>query len=212
MKNITIIFVFLIVYIYSPRIIHSQSLSESRKIEVHLTGGISFPSQPKVFTDYWSFGYNVGGGFGYKFSTIFSSSIIVNFNSFPFNDGKFLRDLGIEGTGIEIDGGSVRILTVSVSVKARLTENYNSIIPYLIGGLGYFTISTGDIKLSYGYQTETTKGESESAFSFLFGGGVEIAVGANKYFFIELNYGQGFTKEDHTGYIPLKIGFIILIN
>jgi opacity protein-like surface antigen len=213
MKNpATFILIFLFVYIYKPQNNYSQSFSERQSIEIQLMGGISFPSQPTIFTDYWNFGYNLGGGFGYRFTPIFSASFLFNYNNFPFNDDKFLRDLGIEGSGVEVDGGSIIIITVTAVAKARFTESYNKLSPYLVGGIGYFSLTTNDMKLSYGYQSETIESEYESAFSFLFGGGLEVPIGINKYFFIELNYGQGFTKEDHTGYIPLKIGFIISLN
>jgi opacity protein-like surface antigen len=210
-KPIKVITVLITVIIFL-RNNYSQTNSEIQNIEVHLIGGISFPSQPEIFTDYWNFGYNLGGGLGYRFTPIFSASVLFNFNNFPFNDDKFLRDLGIEGSGVKVDGGSTIIITVTAVAKARFTESYNKLSPYLVGGIGYFSITTSDMKLSYGFQSETIESESESAFSFLFGGGLEVPIGINKYFFIELNYGQGFTKEDHTGYIPLKIGFILSLN
>ena len=210
-KLIKVITVLITVIIFSSNN-YSQTNSEIQHIEVHLIGGIPFPSQPKMFTDYWHFGYNLGGGFGYRFTPIFSATVLFNFNNFPFNDDKFLRDLGMEGSGVEVNGGSTIIITVTGVAKARFTESYNKLSPYLVGGFGYFSITTSDVKLSYGYQSETIENESESAFNFLFGAGLEVPIGMNKYFFIELNYGQGFTKEDHTGYIPLKIGFIISLN
>lgn len=191
---------------------YSQTNSEYQNIEVQLIGGISFPSQPQEFNDYWRLGYNVGGGLGYRFTSLLSTSILFNYNNFPFNDGKFFKDLGIEGYGVEAEGGSTIIITVTAVAKARLTGEYNKLSPYLLGGIGYFSLTATDLVLSYGFQSETIKSESESAFSFLFGGGLEVPIGMNKYFFIELDYGLGFTKEDYTGYIPVKIGFILLLN
>ena len=201
-----------ILTIYLPHTVYSQTYSQNQKIEVHLIGGVSFPSQPDQFTDYWNFGYNIGGGFGYRFSRTFSSSVLLNYNNFPFNEGKLLRELGIEGMGIEVDGGSSIIITLSGSVKARFIDDPNSFSPYLVGGMGYFKLATSDVKLTYGYQSETIKSESESAFNILFGGGIEVPIGMNKYFFFELNYGLGFTNENYTGYIPVKLGFIILLD
>jgi opacity protein-like surface antigen len=191
---------------------YSQSNTERQKIEVHLIGGISFPSQPAIFNDYWRFGYNIGGGFSQRFTPVFSAGLLLNYSSFPFSDDKFLRDLGIEGSGVEVDGGSTTIITVTAFAKARFTDSYNKLAPYLQGGIGYLLLTSGEMNLSYGYQSETIESESETALSLLFGGGLEIPISLNKYFFIELNYCLGFTKEEQTVYFPLKIGLVLSLN
>lgn len=193
-------------------ILSSKVYAQSQKVEIHLIGGISFPSQPELFTDYWNFGYNVGGGFGYRFSSTFSTSLLLNYNNFSFNDNRFLRDLGIGGLGVEVDGGSTSILTITGSAKARIFSEPNSLSAFLTGGFGYFRLSASDVKLSYGNQSETISSESESAISLQFGGGIEVPIGINKFFFIEIDYGLGLTDEEVTGYIPVKLGFIILLG
>jgi opacity protein-like surface antigen len=171
-----------------------------------LSGGASFPSKPKEFTDYWEMGFNVGGGFGFDLTPSLSILALAEYNNLPFNKDQFLKDFGFSSYGISLSGGAASILTVTGSLKILLNPSSSASTVYVLGGIGFFQVSTSDIKVSYQGRTETAQGTKESAFSAHFGAGVDIPVGAETYIFLQGSYGMGFTKDEGTYYIPLKFG------
>jgi opacity protein-like surface antigen len=171
-----------------------------------LSGGVSFPSKPKEFTDYWKMGFNVGGGFGFDLTPSLSILALADYNSLPFDEDQFLKDLGLSSYGISLSGGAASILTVTGSLKILLNPSSSASTVYVLGGIGFFQVSTSDIKVSYRGTTETAQGTKESAFSAHFGAGVDIPVAGETYIFLQGSYGMGFTKDEGTYYIPLKLG------
>lgn len=179
---------------------------EEKKATLSLSGGLSFPSQPRVFSDYWKMGFNFGAGLGYALSPFLSLSGSFDYNNFAFNEEGFLKDYGISGYGITVSGASATIISVLGNLKVSLTPAMESVSPYFLGGIGFFSVSTSDVTVSAGGSSATAKGDSESAFSVLFGAGLDIPAGEATKVFLQVAYGIGFTKVDNTNYLPLKAG------
>jgi opacity protein-like surface antigen len=177
-----------------------------KKTCLYFSGGLSFPSKPKEFTDYWNMGFNVGGGFGFDLTPSLSILGLAEYNNLSFNKDQFLRDFGFSSYGISLSGGAASILTVTGSLKILLNPSTSESRVYVLGGIGFFQVSTSDVQVSYQGRTETAQGTKESAFSAHFGAGVDIPVGAETYIFLQGSYGMGFTKDEGTNYIPLKLG------
>ena len=169
-------------------------------------GGLSFPSQPNLFSDYWKTGFNVGAGLGYKLSTAVSIDGTFEYNNFAFDDEGLLNDLGATGYGITIQGGSATIFSVIGSLKANLIPPPKPVSPYFLVGIGLFSLSTSDITISTPYGSEKKKGDSESAFTIVFGVGLDIRANETTTVFIQVADGVGFTKGQNTSYVPLKAG------
>jgi opacity protein-like surface antigen len=171
-----------------------------------LSGGISIPSSPKTFSDYWNLGVGFGGGIDFPLSSNLSITASVEYNNFGFNESGFLNDYGISGLGISVTGGSAHIFTVQGGIKVMLVSTPNVIAPYLIGTIGFLNLSATDIKVSYAGTSVSVSAESESAFSFNAGIGVKIPACENMDVFIEGRYAMGFTNYESTSYIPFRLG------
>ncbi|HXG00393.1 MAG TPA: outer membrane beta-barrel protein [Bacteroidota bacterium] len=184
----------------------SSFIQEEGRAELYLHGGLSFPFQPKEFSDYWKMGFNIGGGLGYSFSPYLALVGHVDYNNFAFDEDGFLKDLGFSGLGIKISGGSASIFTVSGNLKATLTTTPHSVSPYFIGGIGFFSISISEVTVSGGGVSVRVEGDSESAFCVSFGPGIDISAAETVSILLEGKYVIGFTENENTTYIPLKAG------
>ena len=156
-------------------------------------------------------GFNLGGGIGYRFGSNVSGNAYFSYNSFPLNENKFLDDLNAP-SGVNISGGSASVILFTTNIKALLIANSQQVSPYLLVGIGLFSLSTSDATVSYmGTQIPVNSSNSESAFGILFGGGIDIPVSPTIKIFLEAGYTLGFTKGESTGYLPIKSGLVILL-
>jgi opacity protein-like surface antigen len=188
-----------------------SSPSQEKVNDFYISGGLSFPSGPQVFSDYWKMGFNVGGGFGFPLSTSVSLIAIVDYNNFSFDEEGFLKAFGFSNYGLSITGGSASIFTVNGNIKILLNTTPNTTSPYIIGGLGFFSLSTSDVTVSGSGGSVNVAGDSESAFNVQFGLGIDIPTSSTMNVFIEGRYGIGFTKEENTSFLPIRIGLRIKI-
>jgi opacity protein-like surface antigen len=194
----------LFVIFYFANISYTQA---QNKINIYFEGGVSFPSHPKIFSDYWSTGYIIGTGIGYTLSPTWSISGSIHYNRFSLDDEGFLRSYGFGGLGIQTSGGSAKIVTILSNLKYTLLAETKSLAPYIIGGIGYMGIATSDIEF-YMAGTDVVRGRSESAFSFFLGTGLILPATKETRYFIQVSYGIGLTKNDNTHIVPIKAGII----
>ena len=206
MKNL--LYIVLAVIIFCS-LSFSQGGGRDKKAELYIGGGLSFPMSPEEFSDYWSMGFNAGGGVGYRFGPNFSGNAYFSYNSFSLDEDEFLGGTSSE---VDISGGTVSIILVTANLKALLIADPRQVTPYLLAGLGLFSLSVSDVTISYmGYEYSGDTSDSESAFGIVFGGGVDIPVSPTIKVFLEVGYAIGFTEEESTGYLPVKGGLIILL-
>lgn len=184
---------------------HISLDQKSHTADLYFNTGISFPISPEEFSDYWSLGFNVGGGVGYSISNMFSLRGLLDYNSFSFDEDTFLKDLGVSGSGVTVDGLSASIFTFTVNAKSFFSSTPGTVAPYTTLGLGYFNLALSDVTVSYQGASQSVDFGSESGFNMIFGGGLDFNVGSIDIF-LELDYGASFTKGETTYYLPIKSG------
>jgi len=199
MRTIISVFVSLLILSFA-------SLSQEKNNDFYIGAGLSFPSGPQIFSDYWKMGFNVGGGFGFPLSPSISLIGTIDYNNFAFDESGFLKALGYSNSGINVSGGSASIFTIDGNIKILLNTIPKSTTPYIVCGVGFFSLSTADVTVSGGGSSVRVSGDSESAFSIQFGAGIDIPAGEAMNIYIEGKYGIGFTKGENTAYLPLRAG------
>jgi hypothetical protein len=182
------------------------SVERKNGIELYLNSGISFPSRPDEFADYWSAGFNFGGGIGHSVNPNLSLVGYFDFNDFGFDEDSLLRDYGLAGYGVLISGGEASSMTLSGTLKATLVTPPAKVRPYLCGGIGISWISISDVTIYYLGESATVPGESESAFSILVGAGIDFVIAKGMDLFIEGRYAIAFTEGESTAILPFKLG------
>jgi len=195
----------------------SLAYTQVKKAEIFINGGISLPLTPTEFKDYWSLGYNFGGGANYIITPNIGVGASVGYSSMAFNEEGFLTDFGfggIPGVEITVNGADVSILMATANFKYSFVPR-GAVSPYVLVGVGLFNISAEDITVTVDYlgetYTETEPGPSESAFGLQGGVGVDIPVSPTVSIFLEVDYGMGFTEGESTGYLPVKGGILFML-
>jgi len=179
------------------------------KTAYYINSGLSIPSAPDGFSDWYKVGFNFGGGISYPLTDVFSLRGYYAFNSFKFDEDPFLEDFGLSGLGIEIDGGSFTIIQGTANLKISLPTSPDSKAnPYFTGGIGFMRSSIGDITATFVGGSLSQDGDSETAFSIDFGAGLDITINGKTALFFEGTYTIGFTEDESTQYFPIRIGII----
>jgi opacity protein-like surface antigen len=187
----------------------APAFAQSSNMELYAGAGVSVPTQPSAFSDYWSLGYNVGTGAGYVLNERVSFTGTVAYNNFSFAEDDFLTDNGFATSGINIDGGAASIVSVTANAKFALAPHLERVSPYALGGVGWSNFSIDDVTItdtSTPSNNLTVPGNSESAFGVMFGGGVDIPASPTMAVFIEAQYAINFTDVESTQYVPFRAG------
>jgi hypothetical protein len=176
---------------------------------IRLHTGLTLPTGPEQFSDYWNPGFGLGGGIGLPLTPTLSLEAAVSWTGLQFDETGFLEDLGIPPLGASIEGAGISILTVSANAIARLGQPGSRVMPYLAAGGGMMRLASGDISVMGPGGPLTVQGASETALLVEAAAGLEIAVGSSNAVFAEVRYGVGLTEDETTTFLPIRVGAII---
>lgn len=179
----------------------------------YLNSGVSIPAAPDAFSDYRKMGLNLGGGMGYPLTSNLTLQGYVDYNNFTFDEERFLADRGRLGErGVSIDGGAATILTISGNLKVSVPSSTARIAPFFTGGVSFFKRSISDVSISgTRFKVEFDDIDSATAFSIGFGAGLDVNLSDHVALFIEGKYAIGFTEDESTQYVPVKLGLVFNI-
>jgi len=181
------------------------------KIQLLVDGELGFPTTPESFTDGWS-AVGFGGGVGIGIELLPIVVVTANFNFTRVGlDEEGSLPLGISPDTVSVDGGAINVLYVWAGGKLYLMEE-GSARPYVVGGLGYYRLSASDLDITSSGVTQTFEFESESVLGANAGIGVDVAVGDAMNVFFEGQYQIGFTEEESTGHVPVRVGLVFMFG
>ena len=214
MKSICILFVL----VFTSSIAFAQEEDSVDQVdeggEFYISGGLSFPTQPSEFENYWNKGFNISVGFGYSISPEFLMDIHLDYNNFSFNEDKFLNEFGFTGLNIDLSGGTGSIFILALNFKAYLVTTPYSVSPYLIGGFGSIYNFTDDVTATSGEKSATIPGGYGFGMALPLGCGVDIPLyesiyGEIIFIYLEGKYVLGFTgaESGNTHFTQLNAGF-----
>lgn len=171
--------------------------------------GLSVPSSPDVFSDYWKIGPHAVGAIGYPVTRGFILEGQVEYNNFTLDDDAILRDLGFSPADVTIQGAAATVLAGTAMAIGRIQAPGSKVAPYFLGGVGFSRLSAGDITASGPGGTATLDGDSETAFSVGFGVGIEIMVTPTAGIFLDGKYSILFTEDESSQYLPFRVGLVV---
>ena len=184
--------------------------ASTKTTEISLSGGITYPSLPRKFKDYWKKGINVSGSIGYSSppgSLGYSAlSLELTYNSFSFNENGFRSSLDTSKRSISLAGEATKTLAVMLTYRGEFSTTKNSIAPYFLLSVGYFHLSSGSVNVP----SDTSlgiSGENTSAIAWSFGGGIDVPVSDMISAFAEGRFVLGATGSDVARqYYPVSVG------
>ena len=144
--------------------------------DISVSAGISYPSLPGDFKQYWKKGVNISGEFGYSFQpgSIGYSILVVEltFNNFSFDETGFRNSLDTSKQSLSLSGDPTKIFTAMMIYKGVFSTTKESIAPYFLLGVGYFYLSSGGITVP-GDSTLQKAGDTQSSIAWSVGAGVD---------------------------------------
>ncbi len=170
--------------------------------------GITLPSSPAAFSDFWNPGPNVGGSVGIPVTRAFVAEVDLQYSRIPFDSRKLLSQLGATSSGVSVDGGETTIISASVNAVVRLVTDGSRVAPYFAGGFGLTRRSIGDATVAGGGASAPINGDSGTDILVAFGGGLEFRVTPATGLFVDARYSIGFQAGENLEYLPVRIGVV----
>jgi opacity protein-like surface antigen len=170
-----------------------------------IAGGSCIPVNPEQLQDLYNTGLNLEAGLGLTFSHGIRVYGAYDYNSI-FADEQAVTDFVASqdpsfDTSSTVDSNPARVQTAMALAVVELTRNVSA-KPYLIGGVGWMWLSNGDITYTGG----TLGGGTESGFATALGAGVDFRAGYTMNVFVEAVWIVGFTGDDATQVVPVRVG------
>lgn len=179
--------------------------------EISVSGGITFPSRPLEFKNFWKKGFSAGAGYGIVVGTgDVGYSVVqaeVEYSSFAFNADSARRILELGQTAI-VGGSAVNVLSLFINYRGTFAASHGSIGPYLILGVGVMNYLQKDITADGTPQTDVPNVSRTSA-AWQAGLGVNIPFTDNFVLFVEGKSVIGLI-EDGKQYFPICAGIRIV--
>jgi opacity protein-like surface antigen len=191
-------------------------------------GGLSLLQKPEGVKEFWKDGF-MGGvdlGFGGGFLGLRG---LFEYSVCGLETDKFQEMLGDDYAGVDISGGSLKIMAAYAMLDVHIIPAETGISPYATAGVGFMKFDLSDVEVSYQGRTESAEiGAGESGFSLTFGAGMDIKFSPKAALFVEGRWSVAFfgdedgddvgdevgqpnvNEEDLGGdftYIPIKAGF-----
>jgi opacity protein-like surface antigen len=164
--------------------------------EILVWGGLSYQYLPLEFRDYWKNGWNGAIGYGLSFTpgaigygAIFAA---LEYNRFAFDEAgyraamteKYPAQQAAIQNGEITRRGTTSIANLMVFFKGSFSATKQSPAPYFLIGAGLARLSTDSIAIK-GTNAFSVSDESQTAFTWSAGLGVEIPVTAQLGIFIQ---------------------------
>jgi hypothetical protein len=185
--------------------IQSSEAAGERQITWRLAGGTCFPIHSELLTELHTAGLNLEGGLGVHLPAGLRIYGTYNYNSL-FADEQSVTEYvdSVDpsfDTSKTVDANPTRIQTAMVVAFVPFTGAVAA-RPYVIGGGGWMWVNMGDITYTGG----NLGGGGDSGFATALGGGIDFAAGPTINVFVEAVWYVGFTENDTTQIIPVRIG------
>lgn len=174
---------------------------------LYASGGVSAPVLPETFSDLWTMGWGVEGGFGgfgLGNAELFAG---IEYNRFPINADEWLTDAGANA---DVTGGEATVLGGHIRALLFLSGAEDaSIIPFVEVGLGVQNFSIADLSASVGPVRESVEGDSNIAGVGLAGFGILIPTEYAISPFLSIRASYLLDDGDDEVFIPIRAGFML---
>jgi hypothetical protein len=189
------------------------SAADRSSVVFSVNGGVALPGNEN-FSTYWNSGYSFGLASDFLISRIVQFGFRTDFTGFPLNEDAVLNLLNISpGTGINLSGGEIYVLTVMGNLRFNLTPAEQPVQPYLFGGVGVSYEVARDLSAN---GQLAVGGTDQTILAANGGGGFSFSLSPSSSLFIEGTYAISFggdiikavslDSEENMYYVTVKIG------
>lgn len=189
MKKV-LLFAMLVLFVLSLNSAFAQGM---RNPQFEFFGGVAVPLGPEEFKDYFKVGFS-----GHAQYVLFPSPSMgvvlgVAYEKFTFDGDKFLEDIGLAGSGVEVDG-SASVIELGVGVRPYLTpvEANNQ---FFLFGMVTYNFLKQEAEVSYLGESESAS-EDENKVGLAAGAGFEFPAGTSMNVILQGVFRFIFTESE----------------
>jgi TonB family protein len=139
---------------------------------VIVNGGLSFPTGPQEFSDYWNAGYTISLCAAVIEDTVVGG-LYFDYSKFSLNSEKFLSDLKYPKYGANLSGGDIQVISFSLGANGFFAPSAKVSL-YFTLGLGIFSFFRSKATLS---NVEVLEESKIIGLFLLYGGGLGFKIG-----------------------------------
>jgi hypothetical protein len=216
MRLVMIVSLVLVVLISAATVLGGET-----KPAIYLGGGMSMPSSPSTFSDYWKTGY--GGLVSVAFGTQKGVEVAFTFGytQFPINSDKIIayaEDMLGETVPADatIDGFDTKALEILADVKYIFgaAEGGKPFGPFVLASAGMTNLSFSDGTVTGDGETRTADMSDISSTKLTagVGAGFQYMFKPKTGFWVDARYMMITTEGETTSHIPIRAGIKVLFG
>ena len=174
---------------------------------VSLSAGISTPTDPIVFYDYWKQGPGFSLQWEQRYDNRTGYLVAGEFNSFLFDKSNFVERMGITDRNAAIEGATTMILTAYGAATYSIRTNFGcSLEPFFGFGVMYVRVTGADVR--YSFVTSTTDDKNKILLCMPYGIAIKTAITMDIDGILEVKKNTGLlrVKDQNTDFTSLRIG------
>lgn len=181
--------------------------------KVSIIPGISFPTEPLTFYDYWKSGASVSLSYHHHYDETKGIIIAGEYNAFVFDTRAFMRRQNIDDRNAAIDGATTVIAKVYAAAAYSLPDFFSvALEPFIGTGIMFIQVRPADVRYSY-YSAHTS---ADSKVLFCVPYGVKTSTSVTKdvdvVFEFKKNIGISREKKKNSDFSSIRMGIAFLIN
>ena len=185
-----------------------QAETKTGATEFYFHSGISVPKSQYNFAEFYNTSLNMGIGIGFDLSPSYLFAVELTYNKFDLDKTAFINSHeNLVGTASE---GDKAIYSFTACTKAKLGTFFTKITPYLKLNFGFMHQRYDDLYVEV-FNPDTSyvlPATFDTSITFHFGTGIDIKLIKGYFIFCEAKFDYAFTGENHTQYMPIKVGIL----
>jgi len=162
----------------------------------HVSAGITLPSSPDQFYDYWKQGFQIMGGVELPGQSRYIQYITAEVNYFAFDQQRFLQRIGLANSNIPTSGAATFSFAFAYLVRYTFIE-YQTFRPTFFAGIGCEDIYRSSATIDYPNYTVSQEGQNSITATIPFGAAIMLFERKDKAIEVNFTYSLGFPKKEN---------------
>jgi hypothetical protein len=161
----------------------------------HLSAGLTFPSSPDQFYDYWKQGFQIMGGAELPGQSRYIQYITAEVNYFAFDQQRFLQRIGLENTNTPMSGAGTYSFAFAYLIRYPFIE-YQTFRPTIFAGVGFSDIYRSSATIGYPNYTVSQDSYNSVVATIPIGASIMVFESGDKGIEVNFTYSFGIPKND----------------
>lgn len=156
------------------------------RLSAYATGGVSVPTFPAAFGDFYRSGVHLGGGVGLRLWRRSEATIAVQYSRYTLDEDALRNEFDLRDS-FTFDGGVFRSLGLTADLRYDIYPSGQA-RPYALFGVGLYDSRVENLTVDDGTASAEREGNEEIVAGLMAGVGVRVPVGSGFIVFAAPRY------------------------